>query len=540
SELEAAPTNPLDWLESLTETQAEVEVEEEAPEEPAPRPAAQRPAVTPEEMDIASITDPLAAGIDPMLWLESLAKRQGAKSEEFTTSADMDIPMPEDAVDTGPGYEAFSIENETRDHIAPRKARDTIDPTAWLESMATGSAAEEEADDVMSDDQIRAALAKGADIPADQMNQFFARQLERGLTTEEEPLPEEEEFDQDAPPIPADLPDWLLEQVQPPDDTLPEPLPEDHQPVLLDEIMEPPSVQDLPDWLKVDEQQDMDLELDSIFETADAAAGPEEELEFYSSDPWVQAFEEEASSDPDEVPEWYERNLRDPMRLAAVEQQMGQGVELDDADLPPETRLSQGQPEPVPVWIETEEPVEEEAVEEMADWLSEADAGVISEDIPDWLAAADVEVAPDEIPDWLRDTMETDEAVEEELIISPVETIPEPEPQPEPPPAVIAAPRAVPPKAPPVPIPAPSADVAATLESARTKVSSGSLEESLLDYESIIRANAALDEVVADLTSLAATHTDQPAVYRVLGDGLMRQGRLQDALDTYRKALNQL
>jgi hypothetical protein len=31
-----------------------------------------------------------------------------------------------------------------------------------------------------------------------------------------------------------------------------------------------------------------------------------------------------------------------------------------------------------------------------------------------------------------------------------------------------------------------------------------------------------------------------PAVYRVLGDGLMRQGKLQLALDTYRKALNQL
>jgi predicted negative regulator of RcsB-dependent stress response len=31
-----------------------------------------------------------------------------------------------------------------------------------------------------------------------------------------------------------------------------------------------------------------------------------------------------------------------------------------------------------------------------------------------------------------------------------------------------------------------------------------------------------------------------PAVYRVLGDGLMRQGKLQTALETYRKALKML
>src|SRR5260221_8472841 len=48
--------------------------------------------------------DPLG-GMDPMAWLESLAARQGAKPEELTTSADLDIPvLPPDTVVDEPGY----------------------------------------------------------------------------------------------------------------------------------------------------------------------------------------------------------------------------------------------------------------------------------------------------------------------------------------------------------------------------------------------------------------------------------------------------
>src|SRR5258708_36811645 len=48
--------------------------------------------------------DPLG-GIDPMAWLESLAARQGAKPEELTTAANLDIPLPpEGTVIDEPGY----------------------------------------------------------------------------------------------------------------------------------------------------------------------------------------------------------------------------------------------------------------------------------------------------------------------------------------------------------------------------------------------------------------------------------------------------
>ena len=83
-------------------------------------------------------------------------------------------------------------------------------------------------------------------------------------------------------------------------------------------------------------------------------------------------------------------------------------------------------------------------------------------------------------------------------------------------------------------------DVEATLAQARRQVSTGNVAGGLIEYESIIRANKALDTVVDDLSKLLEQDKSNPALYRVLGDGLMRQGRLQQALDTYRRALNQL
>ncbi|HLV36687.1 MAG TPA: hypothetical protein VKY59_16305, partial [Spirillospora sp.] len=128
--------------------------------------------------------------------------------------------------------------------------------------------------------------------------------------------------------------------------------------------------------------------------------------------------------------------------------------------------------------------------------------------------------------------IETEEAEEAEIVASQPAAPPETPAEP-----ATASPAVVPA---PAPIPAPAGDIPAALESARSKADSGDLEGSLREYESIIRANAALDQVSDDLTRLAERHQDNPAVYRVLGDSLMRQGKLQAALDTYRKALNQL
>ena len=59
----------------------------------------------PNPSDANSNTDDPFGGMDPMAWLESLAKRQGANPDQLTTAANIDVPMPPaDAKIQGPGY----------------------------------------------------------------------------------------------------------------------------------------------------------------------------------------------------------------------------------------------------------------------------------------------------------------------------------------------------------------------------------------------------------------------------------------------------
>ncbi len=513
--------NPIEWLESMANDA------EEAPDITELETAG-IPELSLDDDDFAGIEDPLAAGIDPMAWLESLAKRQGVKDEELTTAADIKLPAPTQAP-----------EPDLSASFTPQIPREeTTNPAAWLESLSAEQAmpAQDAAQaSSMTDEDIQYALARGVEIPRDEMAAFLDRQLQRQLEGGEF-IPPDADYDPDAPAEKAELPDWLLEQVQPPEV-------ETEPPALLDEIIEPPDVADLPDWLREDTGID-ETELDNIFAPDPVSppvglSGTFSAVEMDTDDPWVVAFDEESQADPDQIPEWYARNLSDPERIAAVEKQAGS--ELEAAVLEPETELTAGELEPgIPDWLRDAMATGEEMEAVMIpDWLS-ADA---SEDIslepaaeielPDWLRAADTVVEAAEVPDWLRETMDEEDAAA---------SAPAPAAQAEPTPTVSAIPSAPPVQAmSPVPVPAMvNVDVEATLAQARRHISSGNVAGGLIEYESIIRANKALDLVVNDLTQLVEQHKDNPAVYRVLGDGLMRQGKLQGALDTYRRALNQL
>ena len=85
----------------------------------------------------------------------------------------------------------------------------------------------------------------------------------------------------------------------------------------------------------------------------------------------------------------------------------------------------------------------------------------------------------------------------------------------------------------------PPPGLAAGFNSARGKLADGRLSEALSDYETLLRANIGLDLVVGDMRWLLARaqYRGNASVHRVLGDALMRQGHLQDALDIYRHAL---
>ena len=202
--------------------------------------------------------------------------------------------------------------------------------------------------------------------------------------------------------------------------------------------------------------------------------------------------------------------------MAAVE---SGGVPLSDEPLPPETALPPGNPQAVPDWVTVPAPVAEApAIEAEAD-----------EDVPEWLREMENVVASSEIPAWLNEPVEP--SLSDSLPFELEEAPPTPE-------FIIDAPAALPePESVHVAAPSPAAPA---LESARQRRHSGDVAGALVEYEALIRANTALQECVDDLATVARLDRDNPVVFRVLGDGYMRLGKLQLALDTYREALNHL
>ena len=97
-----------------------------------------------------------------------------------------------------------------------------------------------------------------------------------------------------------------------------------------------------------------------------------------------------------------------------------------------------------------------------------------------------------------------------------------------------------PPRAKPSKLPPPG--LAAAINSARGKVKADDLPAALRDYETLLTTSAGLEWVVSDMRELIAQSQYQgvPSLHRVLGDALMRQGRLEAALDVYRHALSLL
>lgn len=574
-EIEAATTapggsdtvDPVNWLENLTQTQGEDD--SPAPAQPTPEPA--------DSGDMVS--DPFASGVDPMAWLEELARRQNANPDELTTDTRMNIPTVDEGsfIDDSPGYKPFEMTQESSrrpqrsDAPPPRtpprqptsqpEPADDLgleDPADWLGSLANAGELDaqdtkETNDEAPADpsfelDDIQRAIADGTVTP-EQMQYFLNANTDRAIEAGLEDLPAPPDDDDDEP-VPAELPDWLIEQVGAPpgadpartnteDDTLPpldldsdadDATSEGAQPALIDEITEPPAVSDMPEWLLEDLEAQNSMDFENIFVESDEADGPpvpheepdmplDYEIEVDPSDPWVEAFDMEhveGAADIHNVPSWYVENLNNPDRIAAVEQ-MARDDEPDEpalaeADLPDETDLPPGEMQALPDWYNA------------TDGAAAAQATAPAAEILDWVDAVEANVDPDEIPDWLKETIE--ETTEEEA------------PAPPPPPARPAQPPPQPqaqPAAPPRP-----AAVNATVASARSRAQSGDIDGSLLEYEALIRASSDLDTVVADLSGLAEAQPNNPTVYRVLGDGLMRQGRLQDALDIYRQALNQL
>jgi len=82
-------------------------------------------------------------------------------------------------------------------------------------------------------------------------------------------------------------------------------------------------------------------------------------------------------------------------------------------------------------------------------------------------------------------------------------------------------------------------DYQAWLKLAQTLQQSNQWEEALEAYSHLIRAGQLLEEVILDLEKRVKQRADV-STWRVLGDAYMKGGRLQEALEVYRKALEAL
>ncbi len=562
-----------------------MEDEEEEEFFEAPIPAAPAPPPAPPVMAAASASDPTSGEVDPLAWLESLARRQGVRAEELITSADLNVPeAAADAVVDEPGYSDYSPfaaaePEEEQPHAAPLPAMPSGmleeeipsggDTLAWLEGLAVSEGAaplpvaaaptpEADSLDGLSDAEIEARAAEGLLTPL-QMQAWLDRQADSlaRARIEAELSYQEEEV---APAEPAELPPWLLEAIPGEEAAAPAgPAP------LVEEIVEPPQPADLPAWI------------------AEAPAEPEvaydlaEEIEADASDTWVRALDHEyvtkrIKQSEEEMEDWYEEALQtgtvevptleplaaEPDFLAEEPEFAGELAAPEAAELPDWLR-AEVEGGDVPDWLL--QPIGEAEEATALEWLEPEPevAGPEFEpaaEIPDWLQEAAVQ--PVELPDWLQEAAPTPPPAP-----APAPAVPAPAAAPAPPPAAAPAPAparaAAPPPArvPAVPlsaaVPAGAAydryraalesnpqDHGTRLELARKLNEDNRILDSLGQYESLVFSEAQLSQLEVEVGELVQARPDVPQARRVLGDIFMREGRLQDALDTYRSALEQL
>ncbi len=478
------------------------------------------------------------------------------------------------------------------------------DPELWLDALASGiNAQREEALETKMEAQaaipedpmeVMRALNAGVDVPAEAVETFFEKMFERAEQMPDEP----EATDSNLPPIEVEIPDWLQESFASLDqDTMTDvpvsqmlvdlglseeefnatsplvdlpnheatpldwqvevqdaldPMADFHTLVGFEEEGEPAAeAASVSDWIFA-QTGELSDDMSDIFaddeNTVPIVMG-DSSLVIDRNDPWVEAFDKE-SSHPDELEAWYQSRVAQidggapaahVEAAASLEHAAPVASALQAAHLPVEAVLEHATPVTVPSWL-IGEPVEAAAEpvtttewfetenEPIPEWLqSQTMAEFAPNDpLPDWLSGTNIDES--EVPPWLKQPIE-DEPMPAMVITPPAEPTPQP----------IVTARAVPLPARPVPVSAPPVEVAAHLQQARQQLTTN-VEASLQHYEAVVRANVALNEVVQDLSGVVndKTHKSNPAVYRVLGDALMRQGKLQDALSTYRKALNLL
>lgn len=494
-----------------------------------------------------------------------------------------------------------SIEGYTDDEIAAAQAAGTITPEAelaWLMSKAQSLAALTPMNDEFESEQV---FAEGEEIVGGQMPDWLVAQMPTNLDAVsamedsfpaliDEILP---------PPAPADLPDWLSESPMLLESTeieLPEFTLEDTTSFMpmQAEVLDASDLvagyaQGTDDWATaLDEEYAMQHQVQPQADEPDWYAEAVSKVE--EMPPELISPEAYPEFDPTmfEMPVETEILAAEPTDLPDWLQEMSGQAAPVDSDLPE--------------WLISSPVVETDAISEVStpNWFDEPSPDPLSfvpESAPDTssfsyetsltpqtaIPEADLsfldmggtderlaEAQEGGLPSWYQPAAEAAPAFEAAKPVVP---------QPVAPPVVQAAPpvytrppapptpvtpsfataaassrqvaQPVPPPSAPPPVPAGFAQYQSHLEQhpsdhntrlnlARELEKGGNISASLEHYETLVESSAALEIVVDDLSKLSARQPQHPRVRRLLGDTYMRQGRLQEALDAYRGALNQL
>ncbi|MBN1427591.1 MAG: tetratricopeptide repeat protein [Anaerolineae bacterium] len=557
----------LEWLREPIETAASAEAEEELPtwlqaeEKEEPKEAAPEPA-------------------GALSWLEQQAAEQGVSSEEVVSEA-LTPDHPPVAAPSLPDKEAEAkpiTTGELPSWLKEAEAREEM--ARALESPAGAEEPEMaelpdlpvEADELAWLNETLKAEEQAASIDLDDiLGESAEPAVSAEVKEEKEELPEWLKEPEPAAAVKEEaeeeeLPDWLKEPapVSEAKDEEKEAVPEWlKEPEPTAAVKEEAEEEELPDWLKEPApiSEEKETILDSLKEPEPAAAVKEEAEEEELPD-WLKE-PAPISEEKEEIPDW----LKEPEPVSEAKP-----IEKGE-DVPPWLK----EPEPV-AEVKAEEKEEELPVaeaakgEELPDWLKEPEEAPVAkieegaEELPDWLTKPEpepevAEPAPvaeptpapvleieeeEELPSWLTTPEPVGaEAAEKGLAdflkaVEPAAVPSAPEPEPEPVPVAAAAPPS-PPAAEAIAPPVISAgEATAQLQSARDQMGDGELQMALSTYEGLVNAGQQLDETIADLTEVAKSQVVvNPRVYRVMGDAMMGLGRMQDALEMYRKALDQ-
>jgi tetratricopeptide (TPR) repeat protein len=456
-------------------------------------------------------------------------------------------PTPEPAIDTLPPPEEAVTEPVW---LQGDGLPDGESALAFLESLAAGK-----------EDELRAA----AEVEAEARVAELTGQPTVAAPATPMPEPTPEPTPELTPePIPEPIPESMPEP-------MPEPTPEPSQPA--EEAVS------APDWLKAEGVPDGE---DALAFLESLTEGKEDELRA-AAEAEAEARVAELAGQPtapvSPPPE------PSPVAVEGIDETQGDlewpgGIsELAEA-LSQEEDAGEGEPVEAFGWTafgaedEEAEAADDTPLPEMDfDWsgLQVGDAPATGEPVAEEVSpsALPADEQPMGMPELVEEllTPEAESLEEEVLSAPPVESVTEMATETAPPPLVdkvIDEPPAppiepiqepaietVPPPAPAAPLPGNLDELSkhvrehprdrdAQLELARGLWNEARRAESLEFYTKVLKSNKLVEEVLADLEAVAEEHSSDPTFQRVLGDAYMRSGKLAEALDLYREALEDL